>query len=247
MLDFIRQSRSKQSFRPLSPKKANDHLEMSTSKASSVRTSSIDDGPSKTSSTGDTVKVAGNTPRHTSNSAHASSRPVSQTTLNRWAPKPLSAGHATQHSSRESITPNTMISEQRTHPSSPRFFQASSGISRPSPTLVAAHGDFYAHSNTTGSKRDHGCVAQMGIQDGLRDSRNPHGLTLDKSKGYLSGGPEAVQGSRRQSDTAQLNDRPSLEDLLRIIAAERLHHMPQKGSDWDRSIRALESMVMTCS
>ena len=87
----------------------------------------------------------------------------------------------------------------------------------------------------------------MDIEDGLRDSRNPHGLTLDKSTGYFPQVPGVVRGSRSQSDTTQLGDRPNLEDLLRILAAERLHHMPQKGSNWDRSIRAIESMVMTSS
>ena len=245
MLDFIRQSRSKYSSHLLSPTKTNDPLEMSTSRRSSLR-SSIDDGPSKASSVGDPGKLASNTPRHTSNSAHTSSLPISQATLRRWSPKPLSSEHSTPYSSIQSAIPNTMNSTHA-HPSSPHFFRASSGISRPSPTFVAAHGEFNAHSNTTGSKGNRDCVAQMDIEDGLRESRNPHGLTLDKSTGYFPQIPDVVQGSRKQSDTTQLGDRPSLEDLLRILAAERLHHMPQKGSNWDRSIRAIESMVMTSS
>ena len=245
MLDFIRLSRSKDSSHLLSLTNANDPPEMSTSRRSSLR-SSIDDGPSKPSSAGDPAKVASNTPRHTSNPAHTSSLPVSHATLHRWSPKRLSSEHSTPHGSLPSAVPNNMTSAHA-YPTSPHFFQASSGTSRPSPSIIAAHGEFKAHSNTTGSKGDHGCVAQMSIEDGLRDSKNPHGLTLDKSRGYYPRGPDAGQGSRRQSNRTQLGDRPSLEDLLRIIAAERLHHMPQKGSNWDRSTRALESMFMTSS
>ena len=216
---------------------------MSTSRHSSLR-SSVDDGPSKASSIGDTGKVASNGPRHTSNPAHTSSLPIAQATLHRWSPKPLSSEHSNPHGSLQSAMPSTASSAHPPHPSS-HFFQGSSGISRPSPSFVAAHGEFQSHSNTASSKADRGCVAQMDIEDGLRDSRNPHGLTLDKSIGYFPQVSDIVQGSRRQSDTTHFGDRPSLEDLLRIIAAERLHHMPQKGSNWDRSIRALESMVMT--
>lgn len=77
----------------------------------------------------------------------------------------------------------------------------------------------------------------MDVEDGPRGSKNPHGLSLDQSTGYL---PKAVPGTSGQSNMTQFSDRPSLEDLLRAIAAERLHDMPQKGSNWDRSIRALE-------
>ena len=213
--------------------------------ASNLR-SSIDDGSSRTSSVGELAKVARSTPRHTSNHAHASSLPMSQPTLHRRSPRPLSSEHSTPQSPMPSAVPNDTISPHA-HPNSPQFFQASSGISRPSPSIVAAHGEFKARSNTTGSKGDHGCIAQMGIEDGLRNSKNPHALTLDKSRGYFPRGHDLGQGSRRQSDTTQLGDRPSLEDLLRIIAAERLHHMPQKGSNWDRSTRALESMFMMSS
>ena len=243
MLDFIRHSRSKHFFHLLSLINANSHLGLSTSRASSHR-SSIDDGPSKASSIGDPTKIASHTPHRQSNSAQASPLPSSQATTNRRTHKPLSSEHAKPHGSLPSATPKNM-SSAHPHPTSPRSFQVSSGISRPSPSLVAAHGEFKAHSNTTGSQGDRSCVAQMDIQDGLRDSKNPHGLTMDKSKGYFPPNSEVDQGSRRQSHTTQLSDRPSLEDLLRIIAAERLHHMPQKGSNWDRSIRALESMVMT--
>ena len=245
MLDFIRHSRSKHSFHLLSQTKSNGPLEISTSRASSHR-SSIDDDPSKASFTGDPAKVASNTPRHPSTSTHASPLPASQARPNRWPPKQSSSEHATPHGSLQSAIPNAMVAGH-THPSSPRFFRPSSGTSKPSASIVAAHGEVNARSNSTGSKGDHGCIAQMDIEDGLRDSKNPHGLTLDRSRGYFPQGPEVVQGSRGQSNTTHLSDRPSLEDLLRIIAAERLHHMPQKGSNWDRSIRALESMVMVSS
>ena len=110
---------------------------------------------------------------------------------------------------------------------------------------MAAHENFNAHRNITANGGDRGCVAQMDIEDALRDYKNPHGLTLDKSKGYFPQVSDVVPGSRSQSDATQLGDRLSFEDLLKMIVAERLHHMPQKGSNWDRSIRVLESMVMT--
>ena len=169
-----------------------------------------------------------------------------QATLHRWSSKPLSSDHSTPPISIQSAMPDDMTSTHA-HSSPSHFFQGSSGIPRPSPSLVAAHGQFNAHENITGNGGNRGCVAQMDIEDGLRDSRNPHGLTLDKSKGYFPQVSDVVPGSRSQSDATQLGDRLSFEDLLRLIAAERLHHMPQKGSNWDRLIRALESMVMSPS
>ena len=230
---------------PIVPTKADDPLEMSTSRASSHR-SSIDDGPSKASSVGDPTKVATNTPHRQSNSTHASPLPSSQAIPNRRAHRPWSSEHAKPHGSLPSTMPNQIVSAH-TQATSPPFFRASSGISRPSPSFVAAHGEFKAHGNSTASQGDNDCVAQMDVQDSHRDSKNPHGLTLDKSKGYFPRSSELVQGSRRQSNMTQLSEHPSVEDLLRIIAAERLHHMPQKGSNWDRSFRALESMVTTSS
>ena len=75
----------------------------------------------------------------------------------------------------------------------------------------------------------------MDIGDTHRGPKNPHGLSLDKSNGYFPQGSGAVPGT--------------IDDLLRIIAAERLHQMPQKGSHWDRSIRSLEctfSVLCAC-
>ncbi len=83
----------------------------------------------------------------------------------------------------------------------------------------------------------------MDIVDGPRGPRNPHGLSHDNSIGYFPKGFEVMLGTAGQTDTIQSNDPPSFDDLLRMIAAERLHYMPQKGSNWDRSIRALESML----
>ena len=111
--------------------------------------------------------------------------------------------------------------------------QASSAFSKPSPSFVAAHGEFHAPSNSTESNGNHSCHGQMDIGDAHRGPKNPHGLSLDKSIGYFPQGSGAVPGT--------------IDDLLRIIAAERLHQMPQKGSDWDRSIRSLEcTLSVSC-
>ena len=106
---------------------------------------------------------------------------------------------------------------------------------------MAAHGEFHASTSATGSNDNRGCIGQVDIGDGPRGPKNPHGLSLDKSTGYFPQGSEAVSGTTGQADMIQHSDRSSLDDLLRVIAAERLHQMPQKGSNWDRSIRALES------
>ena len=127
------------------------------------------------------------------------------------------------------------------HPSTPRYPQASSAISRPSPSLVAAHGEFNAPNRDQGGNGPHDCAAQVGVEDSLRGSRNPHGLSLDKTAGYFPKSSKGPTEIVRQSNTTPVQDLTSLEDLLRMIATERLHHMPQKGSNWDRSIRALES------
>ena len=239
MLDFIRQSRSEHSPHWSSVAKADDLLEMSTSRHSSVR-SSLDDGPSKGSSVITSGSLPAKPQRHTSTSTHASTTHGSHTTPTSVPPKPLSPARATPFGSMHHAMQNT-ITPTHARPTSPRFSQASSVISKPSPRFIATHGEFHPTGNTTGSIGSHSCVAQADMEDGIRGSKNPHGLSLDRSAGYF---PKSEPGTPRQSVSNQLNDRLSLEDLLRVIAAERLHHMPQKGSDWDRSIRALESMFV---
>lgn len=208
---------------------------MSTSRRSSFR-SSIDDGPSKAPSVVDAGKSASSPQRHTSLSTHASTLQGSHATSTNVAPKPLSSARASPFGSLQSSV-HSPVPSMQAHPSYPRFSQASSAVSKASPSFVAAHGEFHPPSNTAGGNKDHGCVAQMVVEASSRGSTNPHGLSLDQSSGYF---PKAVPGTSGQSHTTQLSDRPSLEDLLRAIAAERLHQMPQKGSNWDRSIRALE-------
>lgn len=242
MLEFIRQSRSEQ-FPPLSSlKKANDHLEMSTSRHFSFR-SSIEDGPSKASSVVDAGKSASSPQSRTSASTHGSARHAPPATPIKVPPKLLSSARAVPSGSLQSSVHNSVPSTQA-HPSSPRFSQASSAISKASPSLVAAHGEFHPPGSTTVGNKDHGCVAQMDVEAGPRGSKNPHGLSLDQSSGYF---PKGVPGTSGQNHSTQLSDCPSLEDLLRAIAAERLHYMPQKGSNWDRSIRALEGKVPVLS
>ena len=214
---------------------------MSASRHSSLR-SSIDDGPSKPTSVGDPGKMTRSPSRHPSNPTHPSSLEGLHTTPRSLPSKQLSSAHAIPHGSLRSAVPNP-VNSTHVRPSSPRSTKASS-ISKASPSFVAAHGEFNVLRNSTGGNGNRACVAQMDIHNGRRGSKNPHGLSLGKTTGYFPQGPEIGTGSTRQSQTTKLNDRPSLEDLLRMIAAERLHHMPQKGSNWDRSIRALESMFM---
>ena len=142
--------------------------------------------------------------------------------------------------------PNPTISTL-SHQASPHFAQGSATFSKPSTSFVAAQGEFHAPGNTTGCNENLGCVGQVDIDEGPRGSKNPHGLSLDRSTGYFPQGSDFVPGTIGQADMTQLSDRPSLEDFLRMIAAERLHHMPQKGSNRDRSIRALESMFLLSS
>ena len=185
--------------------------------------------------------------------ASSISRPVPTYTYSHEAPQaaanavPLKSSAATNASHFRSLqtshTPNPTVTN---HPqqSSSHFPQSSSGISKASPSFVAAHGEFLPSSQTAGISGNRSCVGQLAISDEPRGSKNPHGISLDKSSGYLSQDSDAVSGSSGPATVTQLNDRPSLDDLLRIIAAERLHHMPQKGSNWDRSIRTLESMPL---
>ena len=116
-----------------------------------------------------------------------------------------------------------------------------SGVSKASANFTAAHGEFHASGKNTSSGGSGVCVG-MAIDDSPRGFKNPHGLSLDKSKGYLSQTSTTASGTAGRMDVMQLSDRPSLDDLLQVTAAERLHHMPQKGSDWDRSIRTLEGV-----
>ena len=107
------------------------------------------------------------------------------------------------------------------------FSQASSSISKPSPSFVTAYGESYTAGNLLASNGDRDCVGQMDFEDGPRGPKNPYGVSLDKGTGYFPQGSEATPGT--------------IQGLLRMIAAERLHQMPQKGSNWDRVIRTLES------
>ena len=127
-----------------------------------------------------------------------------------------------------SSAPGTAVGSGLTHlqSSSLNLAQVSSALSKPSSTIVAAHAELHAPSNSTGNSGSQSCAGQMNLGDTHRGPKNPHGLSLDKSAGYFPQGSGAVPGT--------------IDDLLRIIAAERLHHMPQKGSNWDRSIRSLE-------
>ena len=176
----------------------------------------------------------------------STSRPSSlRSSTNEDQSKSASA-HAIPFGSLSSTMLNSTISK-RSHQASPHFSQDSAAFSKPSTSFVAAQGVFQAPSNTTGCNGNLGCVGQVDIDEGPRGSKNPHGLSLDKSTGYFPQGSDFVPGTIRQTDMTQLSDRPSLEDLLRMIAAERLHHMPQKGSNWDRSIRTLESMFLLSS
>ena len=118
------------------------------------------------------------------------------------------------------------------------------GISKASPTFTAAHGEFHAQSHAAASDTNPSCVGQVDTGDGPRGPKNPHGLSLDRSIGYFPHESDVVQEVLGQNGQTMLNDHPSLDDLLRMIAANRLHHMPQKGSNWDRSTRTLESFAL---
>ena len=134
-----------------------------------------------------------------------------------------------------SSAPGSAVGSGPTHlqSSALNLSQVSSALSKPSSTVVAAHGEFNAPSNSTGHSGSQSCAGQMNIGDTHRGPKNPHGLSLDKSTGYFPQGSGAVPGT--------------IDDLLRIIAAERLHQMPQRGSNWDRSIRSLEcTLFLPC-
>ena len=222
MLDFIRTTRSKQLPCRLCKSKANDRSGMSASKHSSLR-SSADDGPPKSPSTANPVQSR----------ALSLSHPAPSHAYSHQTPRPVPKSSA----SLQSITPK----HHQALDSISSYSHAPSSISKASASLVAAHGEFHGSSNAAGSNDNRGCIGQVDLGDGPRGPRNPHGLSLDKSRGYFPQGSEVLSGTASQVDMTQHYDRSSLDDLLRMIAAERLHQMPQKGSNWDRSIRALES------
>ena len=201
---------------------------MSSPKVSSLR-SSLDDGPLKSSSTTNaphnpphpramsvTHLSSSNPVRQVSPTTHVSHPAISQATADTLPPRLSSSALG------------TAVGSGLTHlqSNSLNLSHVSSALSKPSPTVVAAHGELHAPSNSTGNSGSHSCAGQMNVGDTHRGPKNPHGLSLDKSTGYFPQGSASVPGT--------------IDDLLRIIAAERLHQMPQKGSNWDRSIRALE-------
>ena len=217
---------------------------MPPSKASSIR-SSLEDGPSKAPDATNrsqpralslSQQLSGNPQRRISTPTLALE--VSSPTSNSLPPRLL----APVQTLPPSVKPSSSLPATPQH-SSLNFSQTLSSISKPSPSFVAAHGEFNAPGSVVAGNGNPGCVGQVDGLDGPRGPKNPPALSLDKSIGYLPQGSEAAPGTVGQTNTTQLTDRPSLEDLLRTIAAERLHQMPQKGSNWDRSIRALESML----
>ena len=225
MLDFIRTTRRKQPPPPVVQiQKANNRPGMSASKHSSLR-SSTDDGPTKTPSTANPGQSR----------ALSLSHPAPSHALSHQIPRPVPKSSA----SLQYITPK----HHQAHDSISPYSHAPPGISKVSASLVAAHGEFHGSTNAAGSNDNRGCIGQVDVGDGPRGPRNPHGLSLDKSSGYFPQGSEVLSGTASQVDITQHYDRSSLDDLLRMIAAERLHQMPQKGSNWDRSIRALESTL----
>lgn len=241
MLDVVRPTRSKQS--PLSVvitrPRSNDYPEMPASKSVGLR-SSLDDGPSKASSAtnpGQPRAMSMSRPTPTPVPSHE----ASQATSRHFSTRVSAPAHAfpSRSSQTSSALPNSIPSHQ---PSSP-FAQASSGVAKPSTSFIAAHGEFHAPGNPAANNEDSGCIGQMESGEDPRGSMEPHGLSLDSCTGYFPQGLELRPGNIGLNDLTQLSDHLSLDDLLRVIAAERIHHMPQKGSNWDRSIRTLESIL----
>ena len=238
MLDVKRTSRSKcfLSLYSATGPRTNAFIEVHPSRPSSLR-SSWDDGPSKPSFATNTRKLRASSQSQTSSAnlerrisipKHASSPHIPQITPNSPPLGSLATAQAFPLASLQTslVIPRSATSASTQHPSR-GFSQTSSNISKPSPSFVAAPGEFLELSTSMGSNANFECIGQVDIDEGPRGSMNPHGLSLDKSTGYFPQGSRAVPGT--------------IEDLLRMIAAERLHQMPQMGSNWDRSIRILES------